>query len=107
MTIQAGTFAEACYDMNTREELEDALRVNNSETDCKTWGITHEQWRENIQVALDEMDEDAEADEEAETDEHGVPYMVEALAKALNGFTEADWRDLGDGEEPQCSCEIL
>lgn len=51
-TIANNTFAAACYDTNTAEELEVALRGPADENDCKEWGITADQWREQIQLAL-------------------------------------------------------
>lgn len=45
-------FAEACYDQNTEADLVAALAGQADETDCKTWGITAEQWRANIEAAL-------------------------------------------------------
>ena len=60
MTIESNTFAEACYDMNTIEELEDALKGAADETDMKTWGITADEWRDQIELALAEKRADAE-----------------------------------------------
>lgn len=59
MSIQTNTFAEACYNMNAAEELETALSGDADQTDLETWGITAEEWRVQIQTALEEMREDA------------------------------------------------
>ena len=60
MTIQSNTFAESCYDMNSIYELESALAGPADETDMKTWGITSDEWREQIELALLEKRSDSE-----------------------------------------------
>lgn len=52
MTLADNTFAAACYDNNSVQELTDALAGPADATDCETWNITPEQWREEIQLAL-------------------------------------------------------
>ncbi len=48
-------FSEACYDENSIEELQEPHAPENAdETDCKTWGITAQEWSEAIEVALTE-----------------------------------------------------
>jgi hypothetical protein len=51
--IQDNTFAAACYDQNSVEELVQALAYGPDETDCKTWGITPSDWVEQINQALE------------------------------------------------------
>jgi hypothetical protein len=46
------SFAEACYDQNSFEDLDEALRSGLSCDDCDTWKISHEEWREQIEKAL-------------------------------------------------------
>ena len=53
--IQIGSFAEACYEMNTIEELEIALLGVADLSDCKEWGLSPEEWREQIEIALNVM----------------------------------------------------
>lgn len=60
MSIQENTFAEACYNQNSIEELEAALQGKADATDMKGWGLTEEQWREQIRIALQELKADAE-----------------------------------------------
>lgn len=60
MTIEQGTFAEACYNMNTVEELENALVCGADELDMKEWGLTESTWREQIKIAISELKADAE-----------------------------------------------
>lgn len=60
MSIQENTFAEACYDQNSIEELEAALNQEPDETDMETWGLTADEWREQIEIALAEKKADAE-----------------------------------------------
>ena len=51
LQIEDNSFASECYNSNTIEELELDTTVAD-ETDCKTWGITAHEWREQIQLAL-------------------------------------------------------
>lgn len=60
MSIQENTFAEACYNQNSIEELEAALQGQANAADMKEWDLTEEQWREQISIALQELKEDAE-----------------------------------------------
>lgn len=60
MTIESNTFAEAYYDMNSIEELENALKDGADETDMETWNITAKEWREQIELALAEKRADEE-----------------------------------------------
>ena len=47
-------FAGACYDMNTVEDLVEALQQRAADkTDCKNWNITPAQWRRAIKEALE------------------------------------------------------
>ena len=51
-TIADNTFAAACYDTNTAAELESALQGPANEQDCAEWGITPEEWFNQIALAL-------------------------------------------------------
>jgi len=53
MTIQNNTFAAACYDQNSIEDLVQALSNGPDATDMATWGLTEDEWREQVQLALD------------------------------------------------------
>lgn len=57
MTIADNTFAAACFDQNSIEELEAALLEQPNETDCAEWDLTAEEWREQIALALKEKRE--------------------------------------------------
>lgn len=46
-------FAEACYDDGSFEDLASALNNEADATDCKTWNISAEEWRESIKQALE------------------------------------------------------
>jgi len=59
MTIELNTFAAACYDMNSIVELEQALIDGPDATDMKEWGLSEEEWREQVEAALAELREDA------------------------------------------------
>lgn len=59
IVLKENTFAAACYNMNSIEELEQALQGPADRTDMKEWGIGSSVWREQIQLALKAMKEDA------------------------------------------------
>ena len=56
--IADNTFAAACYDMNTIADLRAMLAGEPDETDMQTWGITADQWRDEIKLAIAVMEED-------------------------------------------------
>ena len=47
------SFAEACYDDGSFEELATALDNDADTTDCQSWGISGEEWKESIKQALE------------------------------------------------------
>ena len=51
-------FAEACYNDNSREELFRALHGEPDKTDLKVWGLTPDEWREGIILAISWRDEE-------------------------------------------------
>ena len=53
LTGNAHKFAIACYDMNDISELRPWDEAD--ETDCKTWGITPEEWKKAVTAARNEM----------------------------------------------------
>jgi len=61
MSIEQNTFAEACYDMNSIAELEVALANEPDETDMKEWNLASDEWREQIEIALNELKSDEKA----------------------------------------------
>lgn len=42
------SFASACYDDNTIEELEKAGGYKDSRADRENWGITYQEWKDGI-----------------------------------------------------------
>lgn len=58
MIIQDNTFAAACYNQNSIDDLVKALEDGPDATDCKTWGITETEWKEQIKTALQALRED-------------------------------------------------
>lgn len=62
MTIKDNTFAHACYDMNSVAELEEALRNGPDQTDMKTWNLTEEEWKSQIEEAIEAKKADVEQD---------------------------------------------
>jgi hypothetical protein len=57
--IEAGTFAEACYDQNSVDELIKALAGQADDADMKAWSLMPHQWRYEIGQALAAKAEDA------------------------------------------------
>ena len=58
--IAENTFAAACCDQNSVEELEDALRDGPDASDMRAWGLTAEDWTAQIKLALKAKREAAE-----------------------------------------------
>lgn len=58
MSIQENTFAEACYNQNTIEQLEDALKSPADETDMREWGLSESEYFDEIKTAIAELKED-------------------------------------------------
>lgn len=54
MSIKENTFAAACFDDNTAEELERAIQGSADKEDMKVWGISQDEWYEQIKLALEE-----------------------------------------------------
>ncbi len=52
------TFAAACYNQNSIQELQDALRNSPDTTDMKTWNLTPDEWRAQINQALSALKEE-------------------------------------------------
>lgn len=53
--IKENTFAESCYNQNSIQELIDGLTQDADQSDMIEWGLTEDQWRDQIKVALAEM----------------------------------------------------
>mgnify|MGYP001469338105 CR=1 FL=1 len=51
-TLTDNTFAAACYDQNTVDELRAALAGDPDTIDMATWGLSADEWREEIRKAL-------------------------------------------------------
>lgn len=49
--ILSGSFAEACFDQNSIDELAAAIE-SPDQTDMETWGLTEAEYMENIELAL-------------------------------------------------------
>lgn len=50
--IEPGSFAEACYNQNSVRELEEALTSAPDTVELEIWGLTADEWREQIELAL-------------------------------------------------------
>lgn len=55
--VDDGSFAEACVNQNTLEELITALCNEPDETDLKNWGIDAKKWEDQIKAAIAELSE--------------------------------------------------
>lgn len=55
MSIQEDTFAEACFNQNSVIELQKALTLPADEADMKTWGLSEDEYFEQIKIALTEL----------------------------------------------------
>ena len=60
MRIQENTFAAACYDQNSLQELMEALASGPDEQDMAAWGLTEAEWRAQVQQAIDAKRAEAE-----------------------------------------------
>ena len=56
--IKSGTFAEACYNMNSILELKEMYNNEADSSDMKQWNITPDEWKENIALAIEELESD-------------------------------------------------
>lgn len=52
MTITDNTFAAACYDQNSIDELQAALSEPADARDMATWGISEAEYFESLRIAL-------------------------------------------------------
>lgn len=64
-TIKPNTFAEACYETNSPDDLREMLGCPADPIDMQAWGLTAVQWREEIRTALRQMEADAKAQQKA------------------------------------------
>jgi len=58
INIKSGSFAEACYNQNSISELHEALKGTPDKTDMKEWNLSESEWREQIIIALDNLEAD-------------------------------------------------
>lgn len=58
--IADNTFAAACYDMNTVEELSDYATCDFDEREAALWGLSESEWRDEMKLALDALTAEAE-----------------------------------------------
>lgn len=50
--LQDNTFAAVCFNTNTIEDLEKALCGPADQTDMETWGLTEDEWRQQMVQAM-------------------------------------------------------
>lgn len=58
--IEENTFAAACYGQNTIADLEQALKDGPDAEDMRSWNLTADEWRKQIELALKAKKEDLE-----------------------------------------------
>jgi len=58
-TIIDNTFAAACYDTNSINELEAILASGPDAVDLKTWDLSTAEWKYQIQLAIAALRADA------------------------------------------------
>lgn len=58
--IKDNTFAAACYNQNTIEELKEGLSGPADQADMKAWGLTADEWRQQIQMAINQLQIEAD-----------------------------------------------
>jgi hypothetical protein len=51
--IDENTFAHACIEQNTIDELFEAFRNGPDRADMLAWGLSENEWREQINLAID------------------------------------------------------
>jgi len=60
MEVLENSFADACYTMNTIDELREALTEEPDRIDMETWGLSESEWRQQIEAAIDLMSQEEE-----------------------------------------------
>ena len=91
-------FAEACYDDNTITELATALQQPVADnTDCKTWGISAEEWRDAITQALDAKIAKLDGEELSDLLER-TEYAESGVAIGAQAAVDQDLRRLAQRE---------
>lgn len=55
--IQENTFAEACFEINTIEELKLALKGSVDTFDMRNWNLSESELRDQIKLALSALQE--------------------------------------------------
>lgn len=55
MSIHDNTFAAACYNSNSIDELEQALIDGPDAADMANWGLSENEWRKQVERALTEL----------------------------------------------------
>ena len=74
--IGENTFAAACYNDNNLIELYVALAEGPDQTDCIEWGLTDDEWREQIKLALEVRKQERKVEIATEYNElHKNPIM--------------------------------
>lgn len=59
--LQDNTFAAACYNHNTLDELRAIMGKQPDPEDMRIWGITSAEWTEQIEIAIAALEEKAAA----------------------------------------------
>lgn len=54
------SFAVACYDTNSIEDLKNSLNIGADAIDCKEWGISENEWNEAVNAAISDLQADTD-----------------------------------------------
>ena len=57
--IESNSFAAACYDSNSINDLKAALAGAADKNDMAEWGLGETEWREQIELAIAALEEKA------------------------------------------------
>ena len=60
--IESGSFAEACYDMNSIEELRESMSADGDAADMRNWGLTSDEYKDQIALAIAALEADSAED---------------------------------------------
>jgi len=88
--IEDGSFAEACYNQNTIEDLKDALKDGPDRREMREWNLSESEYMEQIEIALENLINDKmvtfdEVLQEWE-DEFGEKYVIKNKSKLEKDF---------------------
>ncbi|SFB80447.1 hypothetical protein SAMN05660443_0233 [Marinospirillum celere] len=85
--IEANTFAEACYNQNSLDELLEAyFDAEADQSDCESWGIDEQKWMDSIEKAMGEKMREFFC----ENNNSKIHSMINSWAKKPEGYLSID-----------------